>query len=141
MGETPFSLVYDTEALIPVEIGEPTIRSQTIEEEINKAMLVKLDFLEEHRNLGYIRMVAQKQRIERYYNRRANLQYFIVGDLILRKLIQSVREVNAGKLGPTWEGPYQVSTMTGKGSYPLKNQDRFLSQLNFSNKGFNEAAT
>nr|XP_009606186.1 uncharacterized protein LOC104100622 [Nicotiana tomentosiformis] len=50
---------------------------------------------------AYMRMVAQKQRMERYYNRRANLRYFKVGDLVLRKVTQSTQEANTGKLGPT----------------------------------------
>ncbi|XP_070034668.1 uncharacterized protein [Nicotiana tomentosiformis] len=89
----------------------------------NEALRVKLDLLEEHRDLAYVRMVAQKQRMERYYNRRANLRYFKVEDLVLRKVTQSTWEVNTGKLGSTWEGPYRVSSLTGKGSYELENQD------------------
>ncbi|XP_033516006.1 uncharacterized protein [Nicotiana tomentosiformis] len=123
-GETPFSLVYDSEALIPVEAWEPNLRFFRANKETNnEVLLVKLDFLEEHRNLVYVRMVAQKQTVERYYNRRVNLRYFKVRNLVLRKVTQSTREVNAGKLGPTWEGPYRVSSITGKGSYELKNQD------------------
>ncbi|XP_070006943.1 uncharacterized protein [Nicotiana sylvestris] len=124
MGETLFSIVYEAEALIPMEVGEPTLRYfQTNEEINNKAILVNLELFDERSDLAHIRMAAQKQRIERYYNRRANLRYFKVGDLILRKVTQNTQELNAGKLGPTWEGPYRVSAITGKGSYELKNQD------------------
>ncbi|XP_070056539.1 uncharacterized protein [Nicotiana tomentosiformis] len=123
-GETPFSLVYGTKALILVEVGEPTLRYfQANEEANNEAMLVNLELIDEHRDLAHIKTTSQKKRIERYYNRRANLRYFKVGDLVLRKVTQNTRELNAGKLGPTWEGLYQVSTITGKGSYELENQD------------------
>nr|XP_033511820.1 uncharacterized protein LOC117276600 [Nicotiana tomentosiformis] len=41
--EMPFSLVYAVEALIPMEIGEPTIRySRANEEANNEALLIKL---------------------------------------------------------------------------------------------------
>ncbi|XP_070056317.1 uncharacterized protein [Nicotiana tomentosiformis] len=123
-GEIPFSLVDGAEALISVEVGEPTLRYFLADEEANnEALLVKLDLLDERRDLAHIRMVAQKQRMERYYNRRANLRYFKVGDLVLRKVTQNTREINAGKLGPTWKDPYRVSVITGKGSYELENQD------------------
>ncbi|XP_070007775.1 uncharacterized protein LOC142165300 [Nicotiana tabacum] len=80
--ETPFFLVYSTEALIPMEIGEPTLRYlQADEEASNEALLVKLEQLDEQRDLAYIRMVTQKQRMERYYNGRANLHYFKSGGL------------------------------------------------------------
>nr|XP_033512070.1 uncharacterized protein LOC117276797 [Nicotiana tomentosiformis] len=87
MGETPFSLVYGAEALIPVEVGEPTLWfSPTNEEANNEALLVKLELLDERRDLAHIRMVAQKQKMKIHYNRRANLHYFRVGDLVLRKV-------------------------------------------------------
>ncbi|XP_070041096.1 uncharacterized protein [Nicotiana tomentosiformis] len=131
MGETPFSLVYGLEALILVEVGELTLRfSRANEKNNNEALLVKLDFLEEHLDLAYVRMMAQKQSMERYYNHRANLRYFKVGDLVLRKVTQSTREVNVGKLGPTWEGPYRASAITGNGSYELENQDGVKLQIN-----------
>ncbi|XP_070055341.1 uncharacterized protein LOC142179806 [Nicotiana tabacum] len=123
-GKTPFPLVYGAEALILVELGEPTLRYFHANEEANnEAMLVNLELLDERRDLAHIRMATQKQRMERYYNRRANLRRFKVGDLILRKVTQNTRELNAGKLGPTWEGPYQVSAITRKGSYELENQN------------------
>lgn len=46
-----------------------------------------------------------------------------MGDLVLRKVTQNTRELNRGKLGLTWEGPYRVSAVIGKGSYELENQD------------------
>nr|XP_009779722.1 PREDICTED: uncharacterized protein LOC104228872 [Nicotiana sylvestris] len=123
-GETPFSIVYGVEALIPVEVGKPTIRFyRTNKEANNEVLLVRLDLLDEHRDLMYVRMAAQKQRMEMYYSHMDNILYFKVGDLVLRKVTQITREVNTGKLGSKWEGPSQVSTITGKGSYELENQD------------------
>ncbi|XP_070054237.1 uncharacterized protein [Nicotiana tomentosiformis] len=120
--ENPFSLVYRAEALNPVEVGELTLRYfQASEEAKNEAMLVNLELLDERRDLEH--MVAQKHRIERYYNQRTNLCYFKVGDLVIRKVTQNTRELNAGKLDLTWEGPCRVLTITRKGSYELENQD------------------
>ncbi|XP_070047312.1 uncharacterized protein [Nicotiana tomentosiformis] len=114
-GETPFFLVYGAEALILVEVDEPTLRYFRAEEESNnEAMLINLELLEERRDLAHVRIVDQKQRMERYYNRRANFRYFKVGNLVMRKISQNTRELNAGKLGPTWEGPYRISAITGK---------------------------
>nr|XP_016438029.1 PREDICTED: uncharacterized protein LOC107764018 [Nicotiana tabacum] len=119
-----FGPLSSAPALIPVEVGECTLRYfQASEEPNNEAMLVNLELLDECRNLAHIRMAAQKKKMERYYNRRANLRYLKVGDLVLRKVTQNTRELNAGKLGQTWEGPYRTSAVTGKGSYELENQD------------------
>lgn len=59
-GETPFSLVCGAEVLTPMEIREPIIRYYWANEEANnEALLIKIDLLEEHQNLAYVRMVAQ----------------------------------------------------------------------------------
>nr|XP_033517491.1 uncharacterized protein LOC117281751 [Nicotiana tomentosiformis] len=64
-GETSFSLVYGAEALILLEVGEPTLRYfQANKESNNEAMLINLDLLDERRNLAHIRMATQKQRME-----------------------------------------------------------------------------
>ncbi|XP_070006692.1 uncharacterized protein [Nicotiana sylvestris] len=61
MGETPFSLVYGTEALIPVEIGESSTRFTHATQEFNdKEMRVNLDLLKARRETALIRMTAQK---------------------------------------------------------------------------------
>ncbi|XP_059295612.1 uncharacterized protein LOC132048949 [Lycium ferocissimum] len=83
--ETPFFVVYGAEALIPIEIGEPSIRyTHTTKESNQEVMAINLDMLEEHREKALIRMVAQKQRVERYFNRKTNLKDFKGGDYVLR---------------------------------------------------------
>ncbi|XP_070034365.1 uncharacterized protein [Nicotiana tomentosiformis] len=122
--ETSFSLVYGAEALILVEVGEPTLRHFWADEESNnEAMLINLELLEERKDLAHVRTVAQKQRMKGYYNQRDNFCYFKVGYLVLRKVTQNTRELNAAKLGPTWEGPYRISAITGKGSNEWENQN------------------
>ncbi|XP_075109202.1 uncharacterized protein LOC142180991 [Nicotiana tabacum] len=124
MGETPFSLVYGAEALIPVEIGDPSTRyTQATEESNEEELWVNMDLLEERRETALIRMAAQKQVIERYYNRKARLRYFKIGDYVLKKVFQSTRAANAGKLSPNWEGPYKIRGIAGKCAYKLETLD------------------
>jgi len=101
-GETPFSLVYGAEALIPVEIREPSTRlTQASEESNGEEMRINLYLLEGKREAALIRMAAQKQIIERYYNQKARLIFFKIGDFVLKKVFQSMKVANAGKLSPT----------------------------------------
>ncbi|XP_070057829.1 uncharacterized protein [Nicotiana tomentosiformis] len=86
-------------------------------------MLINLEPLEGRRDLAHVRIAVQKQMMEQYYNQRNNLRYFKVGDLVLRKVTQNTRELNVSKLASTWEGPYRVSAITGKGSYELENHN------------------
>ncbi|XP_070005100.1 uncharacterized protein [Nicotiana sylvestris] len=119
-GETLFLLVYGVEALIPVEVGEPSTRfTQASEESNDEEMRINLDLLEGKREAALIRMAAQKQVMERYYNRKARLRYFKIGDFVLKKVFQSTKAANAGKLSLTWEGPYMIHGIAGKGAYEL----------------------
>ncbi|MCI89481.1 gypsy retrotransposon integrase-like protein, partial [Trifolium medium] len=56
-GETPFRLAYGTEAIIPVEIGEPSRRTeQPLDEEMNnEALREELDLVEEIRTGASLR--------------------------------------------------------------------------------------
>ncbi|XP_070040804.1 uncharacterized protein [Nicotiana tomentosiformis] len=113
--ETPFSLVCGTEALIPLQIGEPSTRYTHTTEAINEEELrVNLDLTEERREAALIRMVAQKQMIEQYSNRKANLRYFKIWDFVFKKVFWSTKMANVGKLSPNWESPYTVRDIVGK---------------------------
>ncbi|XP_060183314.1 uncharacterized protein LOC132613310 [Lycium barbarum] len=60
-GETPFSLVYGAEALIPVEVGEPSLRFRYATEDSNhEATSACLNLVDERREAAHIRIAAQK---------------------------------------------------------------------------------
>jgi len=51
---------------------------------------------------------------------------FQVRDVVLKRVIQTTWQIDQGKLGPNWEGPYTIIAWRGKGSYILADQDRKL---------------
>jgi len=53
---------------------------------------------------------------------------FQIRDLVLRRVIQSTRQKDHGKLEPNWEGPYIFIACGGNGFYTLADQGK--SQLN-----------
>ncbi|GKE48709.1 hypothetical protein Tco_1479967 [Tanacetum coccineum] len=57
--------------------------------------------------------------MEKYYNARVHNTNFKPGDLIYRNNEASYAE-DGGKLGPKWEGPYEVTEALGKGAYKLR---------------------
>ncbi|GFZ00843.1 hypothetical protein Acr_14g0004780 [Actinidia rufa] len=123
-GETPYSMVFGTESVIPVEIGMPSFRVLTFDKETNEAELrLNLDLLEERRESAELRQTAYKCQIAKYYNQRVRHRSFLPGDLVLRKVTLSTKEPNAGKLGPTWEGPYKVVKVSRPGTYWLEDLD------------------
>ncbi|GJV95753.1 reverse transcriptase domain-containing protein [Tanacetum coccineum] len=122
-GDTPFSLMYGTEAVILVEIGMPTIRAAEVDLiQNNEALEINLDLLKERRDEVAIRKAKSKVKIEKYYNAKVRNTSFKPGDLVYRNNDAS-RAENTGKLGPKWEGPYEVTEALGKGAYKLKDRD------------------
>ncbi|GKE73988.1 reverse transcriptase domain-containing protein, partial [Tanacetum coccineum] len=70
-GDTPFSLTYGTEAIIPVEIGMPTYRTAAVDAVHNDEELrLKLDLLEERHERAAIREAKAKLQMTKYYNAR-----------------------------------------------------------------------
>ncbi|XP_076930095.1 uncharacterized protein LOC143594737 [Bidens hawaiensis] len=117
-GETPFNLTYGTEAMILVEIGSPARRMQLTEVENEIDLRLNLNFAKERREAAARREVEYKKKMEKYYNSRVREVKFKVGDLVLREN-EASRQESQGKLGPRWEGPYQVTWAGYKGSYKL----------------------
>ncbi|GJV84457.1 reverse transcriptase domain-containing protein [Tanacetum coccineum] len=122
-GDTPFSLTYGTEAVIPAEIGMPTLRTAEVDlVQNNEALEINLDLLEERREQAAIREAKSKAKMERYYNSKVRSTSFKPGDLVYRNNDAS-RAEDTGKLGPKWEGPYEVTEALGKGAYKLRDRD------------------
>ena len=89
-GETLFSLTYGVEAVIPLEIGLPIIRTEYYDPVTNETSLATdLDLAEEKRNSALIHLAAYQNGFRRMYEKRVNPRELAVGDLVLRKVIGS----------------------------------------------------
>ena len=122
--ETPFSLMYRAEAMIPAEVSLCSTRVEKFTPALNNGLIVEhLDLLEEFREMATIRLAEYQQKLAQRYNRCVRAKDFSVGDLVLRKVVGHVRDTNAGKLDPTWEGPYRVTTIAGVEAYYLEDLD------------------
>ncbi|KAG7548086.1 Ribonuclease H domain [Arabidopsis suecica] len=125
-GETPFSLVYGMEAVIPAEIFVPSPRrmyNPQNEAANNELMVDVIDTIEERRDRSLIRMQNYQNAAARYYNSNVRNRHFDVGTLVLRKVQQNTAEDGAGKLGINWEGPYRITQVVRNGVYRLENME------------------
>ncbi|XP_024028293.1 uncharacterized protein LOC112093654 [Morus notabilis] len=123
-GETPFSMAYGFEAVLPVEVSIPTNRVTRYEEDRNAELMnLELDLLEEWRTDAQLRLAAYQARTARYYNKKVKPKHFGVGDLVLRVVTPNTKPKNFGALGPTWEGPYRIKEVVANGSYRLAELD------------------
>ena len=123
-GESPFAMAYGTEAVIPLEIGIPGIRTQGVENGTNDILLARdLDLLEERKEKAAIQLAVYQQQLARAYNKKVNPRDFQVGDLVLRKVVGNKKDPREGKLGPNWEGPYRITSVLGNGAYRLEDNE------------------
>nr|GEV66404.1 hypothetical protein [Tanacetum cinerariifolium] len=122
-GDTPFSLTYGTEAVIPTEIGMPTYRTAAVDVVNNDEELrLNLDLLEECRERAAICEAKVKSKMMKYYNATVRGVVFKPGDFVYRSNDAS-HAIAGGKLGPKWEGSYEVTEALGNGEYKLRSTD------------------
>jgi len=117
--EAPYTLVYGTDAVILVEVGEPSVRQQHHDTQLNAdCMATHLDLLCETREKARIRDLVTKLRAARRYNSKLKPRSFHKGDLVWR--MASKARKHEGKFSPNWEGPFRVLKEVGNGAYRLE---------------------
>ncbi|XP_072081062.1 uncharacterized protein [Arachis hypogaea] len=119
--ETPFRLVYGSEAMIPLEISQNSIRTYIKNQDETRKS--ELDVIEEIRDIATLRQRAAQQAIARQYNKAVRNRNFVTGDLVLRKTETARKPPTHGKLAANWDGPYRVSQALGQGAYKLETLD------------------
>ena len=79
-------MVYGSEAVIPTEIGLPTLRSKVAEDaSLNEQQLGhNADLLEETRGVALIHLASYHQRAKSYFAKRVNVRKFAIGDWVLK---------------------------------------------------------
>ena len=116
--ETPFSLVYGLDAMIPVEIQESSPRFQKfVAEESNDERKVNLDLLDEVREEARIKAEALMGKVEFKYNSKLRPRQLQVADLVMRKAHPYLLE---NKLSSNWIGPFRVTEALGNRAYKLE---------------------
>ncbi|XP_076937534.1 uncharacterized protein LOC143605212 [Bidens hawaiensis] len=113
-GETPFSLTYGTEAMIPAEVGVPSPRV-TLPNDNEARKRLDLMLLEERRDLAAMREQNYKRQLQKYYNAKVKVCEFNVGDYVIRNN-EASRVQAQGKLAPSWEGPIKSKKYWGRAS-------------------------
>ncbi|XP_008229063.1 PREDICTED: uncharacterized protein LOC103328449 [Prunus mume] len=89
-------------AVAPVEIGKPTYRTSTYDAKANDEQLaLNLDYIDELRD-------------------QSNMCNVAIGDWIMRKVSLATKNPTEGTLGPTWEGPYEITKVYRSSTYQLR---------------------
>ena len=122
-GISPFALTYGMEAIIPMEIGMPTLRTDMPKQSNTEFIIKELDTADELRETAAVRVASYQRRLENLYNKCIKPRVFQPGNLVLRKVFKNIADPVAGKFQANWEGPYIVTRVGKSGSYALNKLD------------------
>jgi hypothetical protein len=116
-GQSPYFLVYGSEAILPSDVMWDSLAVEQYDEGISEdSRRVDIDRLEEARCATLVQSARYLEGIRRYHDRNVKERSFNVGDLVLRH-IQNTKGLY--KLSSPWEGPFTVAKVTGPSSYRL----------------------
>ena len=98
---SPFTLTYGMEAIIPTEIGLPTIRTATLKSENEGSVIRELNTSDELQEAAAIQVTSYQRLLANFYNKRVRPRVFQPGDLILRRVFENTADPTTGKFSPT----------------------------------------
>ena len=91
-GETPFSITYGAEAVIPLETGFSMIRTSSFNPKDNDEQLTRnLDLIEERRENAMVQLVYYQQKLKQGYDANVKLRPLTPGDLVLCKVVGAAK--------------------------------------------------
>ncbi|XP_073290977.1 uncharacterized protein [Primulina huaijiensis] len=115
--ETSFNLVYSSETVLHVEIGQSSAWVESYPDNNDQNWVMELDLLEERRERAIIRMEAYRSRVMRAYNKRFRIRDFQIGDLMMKK-VNPPGDVS--KFEARWEGPFKIIRKVSSGAFYLE---------------------
>ena len=125
--ETPFSMTYGAEAVIPLETNFPTLKTSTFCPNANNGLLEKsLNLIEKRKERAMVQLAYYQYKLKQGYDAKVKLRPLAPGDLVLRKVLGTARNPMWGKVGPNWEGPYRITSMADTGAYFLEDLDEHV---------------
>ncbi|XP_070049174.1 uncharacterized protein [Nicotiana tomentosiformis] len=126
-GETPYLLVYGTEAVIPAEVEIPSLR--IIQEvELSDAEWIRSRYEQLALIDGKIMNTVchdqlYQNRMTRSFNKKVRSRQFMPGQLVLKRIFPHQDEAK-GKFSANWQGPYMVHRVLTGGAIILAEMDR-----------------
>ncbi|KAI5441894.1 hypothetical protein KIW84_011090 [Lathyrus oleraceus] len=125
-GETPFSLVYGMEAVLPVEVQIPSLRVlmdvKLQEAEWVRTRYEELSLIEEKRLAAICHGQLYQQRMKRAFDKKVRPRVYHVGDMVLKRILPPQND-RRGKWTPNYEGPFVVKKVFSGGALLLTTMD------------------
>ncbi|KAJ3704748.1 hypothetical protein LUZ61_008453 [Rhynchospora tenuis] len=118
-GRSPFAMVYGMEAVTPMEIVHPSLRTISYEWSSNGIKREQeLTIIHELREEAKVKAEDYQRKMRKNFDKRVAPKHFQPGDWVLRKVEATGKPV--GKLDPVWEGPFEVTKSIEGRAYHLQ---------------------
>ena len=110
-------MTYGAEAVILLEIGFLILKTTSFNPSSNNELLEKsLDFVEEKRENAKVQLAYYQHKLKQGYDANVKLRPLVPGDLVLRKVLGTAKNLAWGKHGLNWEGPYRITSVASIGA-------------------------
>ena len=94
-------MTYGAETVISLKIGFPMLRTSSFTLNNNDELLGKsLDLIEERRENTIVQLAYYQHMLKQGYDANVKLRPLVPRDLVLRKVLGTVKNLAWGKLGP-----------------------------------------
>ena len=92
---------YRAEAVIPIETGFSTLRTQSFNPSNNDELLERsLELIEERKESAMVQLAYYQHKLKQGYDVKVKLRPFELGDLVLRKVLGTTKNPSWEKLWP-----------------------------------------
>ena len=120
-------MTYGAEAVIPLEIGFPTTKTSSFNPKDNDVQLTRnFDLIEENRENAMVQLAYYQQKLRQGYDANVKLRPLTPGDLVLRKVVGTAKNLAQEKLWPNQEELYRIISKAGIGAYFLEDLDEHV---------------
>ena len=110
-GAIPYSLVYGMEAVLPIEMGDRSLRtvleSEILEVDWMQSRYDQLCMMDEKRLKALYHIQGYQKRLRKAFDKKVRTRDLKLGDLVLKENRAPIQETN-GKFKQNWVGLYII---------------------------------
>ena len=120
---SPFKLVYGTEAVFPIQLILPVakfLQTENNEEEDMAKRITHLAEIHQIREQLVEKSATHQKKIKEAFEKRRKSDNFQVGDLVLKWDALKETKGNHGKFDAFWTGPFIISYIQWNNTFMLK---------------------
>ena len=94
-------MTFGIEVMIPLETGFPTLRMSSFTPSNNDRLLgMSLELIEKRKENAMVQLACYQHKLKQRYDANVKLRPLALGDLVLRKVLGTAKNLAWGKLGP-----------------------------------------